>query len=179
MKLIRDFRLLENLTEMEAGLEAPKYHAQDIEDEKKRLKLLSDNPNALVKFHNVAPRVDNPKYKHLNEIQRKRLHKIKYRFGKLLSSSTRSLAPSTFLLHPPSSANNIFLAKYHPPYDYIANNIVESKWFKYTIEFIIYFNLITVLIQTSILTEFRQASDERIPANLNTMLLHKYPSSEV
>ena len=83
MKLIRDFRLLENLTEMEAGLEAPKYHAQDIEDEKKRLKLLSDNPNALVKFHNVAPRVDNPKYKHLNEIQRKRLHKIKYRFGKL------------------------------------------------------------------------------------------------
>ena len=82
MKLIRDFRLLENLTEMEAGLEAPKYHAQDIEDEKKRLKLLSDNPNALVKFHNVAPRVDNPKYKHLNEIQRKRLHKIKYRFGK-------------------------------------------------------------------------------------------------
>ena len=61
----------------------------------------------------------------------------------------------------------------------IANNIVESKWFKYTIEFIIYFNLITVLIQTSILTEFRQASDERIPANLNTMLLHKYPSSEV
>jgi len=150
MKLIRDFRLLENLTEMEAGLEAPKYHAQDIEDEKKRLKLLSDNPNALVKFHNVAPRVDNPKYKHLNEIQRKRLHKIKYRF-----------------------------AKYHPPYDYIANNIVESKWFKYTIEFIIYFNLITVLIQTSILTEFRQASDERIPANLNTMLLYKYPSSEV
>ena len=93
MKLIRDFRLLENLTEMEAGLEAPKYHAQDIEDEKKRLKLLSDNPNALVKFHNVAPRVDNPKYKHLNEIQRKRLHKIKYRFGKLLSSSIHSLAP--------------------------------------------------------------------------------------
>ena len=28
MKLIRDFRLLENITEMEAGLEAPKYHAQ-------------------------------------------------------------------------------------------------------------------------------------------------------
>ena len=94
MKLIRDFRLLENLTEMEAGLEAPKYHAQDIEDEKKRLKLLSDNPNALVKFHNVAPRVDNPKYKHLNEIQRKRLHKIKYRFGKLLSSTISALAPT-------------------------------------------------------------------------------------
>lgn len=93
MKLIRDFRLLENLTEMEAGLEAPKYHAQDIEDEKKRLKLLSDNPNALVKFHNVAPRVDNPKYKHLNEIQRKRLHKIKYRFGELLST-----VPSTLYL---------------------------------------------------------------------------------
>ena len=99
MKLIRDFRLLENLTEMEAGLEAPKYHAQDIEDEKKRLKLLSDNPNALVKFHNVAPRVDNPKYKHLNEIQRKRLHKIKYRFGKLLSSSTRSHARSALYRH--------------------------------------------------------------------------------
>ena len=91
MKLIRDFRLLENLTEMEAGLEAPKYHAQDIEDEKKRLKLLSDNPNALVKFHNVAPRVDNPKYKHLNEIQRKRLHKIKYRFGKFKKCSQLAL----------------------------------------------------------------------------------------
>ena len=61
MKLIRDFRLLENLTEMEAGLEAPKYHAQDIEDENKRSKLLSDNPNALVKFHNVVARIDNPK----------------------------------------------------------------------------------------------------------------------
>ena len=82
MKLIRDFRLLENLTEMEAGLEAPKYHAQDIQDEKKRMKLLTDNPNALVKFHNVVSRVDNPKYKHLNETQRKRLHKIKYRLGK-------------------------------------------------------------------------------------------------
>ena len=96
MKLIRDFRLLENLTEMEAGLEAPKYHAQDIEDEKKRLKLLSDNPNALVKFHNVAPRVDNPKYKHLNEIQRKRLHKIKYRFGEY--SLFDSLPPSFGLI---------------------------------------------------------------------------------
>jgi hypothetical protein len=46
---------------MEAGLEAPKYHAQDIEDENKRSKLLSDNPNALVKFHNVVARIDNPK----------------------------------------------------------------------------------------------------------------------
>ena len=40
MKLIRDFRLLENLTEMEAGLEAPKYHASDVADKAKREKLL-------------------------------------------------------------------------------------------------------------------------------------------
>ena len=88
---------------MEAGLEAPKYHAQDIEDEKKRLKLLSDNPNALVKFHNVAPRVDNPKYKHLNEIQRKRLHKIKYRFGKSISHLFRDVKKKRSMLAPPNS----------------------------------------------------------------------------
>ena len=31
LKLIRDFRILENLTEEEANLEAPKYHAQACE----------------------------------------------------------------------------------------------------------------------------------------------------
>jgi hypothetical protein len=131
MKLIRDFRLLENLTEMEAGLEAPKYHAQDIEDENKRSKLLSDNPNALVKFHNVVARIDNPKYKDLNEIQRKRLRKIKYR-----------------------------LARHHPPMDYIANNVVESKFFKSFINYIIYVNLFTVLFATSITTEFKRPIDK-------------------
>ena len=31
LKLIRDFRILENLTEEEANYEAPKYHAQAYE----------------------------------------------------------------------------------------------------------------------------------------------------
>ena len=137
MKLIRDFRLLESLTELEAELEAPKYHAQDIQDEKKRMKLLSENPNALVKFHNVVVREDNPKYKNLNETQQKRLHRIKYRLG-----------------------------KHHPPLDYIANNIVESKFFKKMIKCIIYFNLWTVLIQTSLLTEFKHSSESKPPAGL-------------
>jgi len=154
MKLIRDFRLLENLTEMEAGLEAPKYHAQDVQDEKKRMKLLTDNPNALVKFHNVTPRVDNPKYEHLNETQRKRLHKIKYR-----------------------------LAAYHPPRDYIANNIVESKFFKRMINCIIYINLFTVLFQTSITTEFKRLSKadptiESVPVDTSYVFFDndKYPT---
>jgi len=140
MKLIRDFRLLENLTEMEAGLEAPKYHAQDVQDEKKRMKLLTDNPNALVKFHNVTPRADNPKYEHLNETQCKRLHKIKYR-----------------------------LARGWPPRDYIANNIVESKRFKRMINCIIYINLFTVLFQTSIVTEYKRLSKgESEPVPIDT-----------
>ena len=137
MKLIRDFRLLESLTELEAELEAPKYHAQDILDEKKRTKLLTENPNALVKFHNVVVREDNPKYKNLNETQKKRLHRIKYR-----------------------------LAKHHPPLDYIANNIVESKFFKKMIRWIIFFNLWTVLYQTSLLTEFKHDPENKPPAGL-------------
>lgn len=106
MKLIRDFRLLENLTEMEAGLEAPKYHASDIADKPKREKLLSDNPNALVKFNTVGRRVQNPKYAHMNEIQSQRLHKIQYRLA------TR------------------------PPIRFLANNVVESKFFKNIIVYI-------------------------------------------
>ncbi|XP_039261696.1 cation channel sperm-associated protein 2-like [Styela clava] len=50
MRLIRDFRLLENLNEMEQGLEAPKYHPADIQDARKRNKILTENPYALVKF---------------------------------------------------------------------------------------------------------------------------------
>ena len=106
MKLIRDFRLLENLTEMEAGLEAPKYHASDITEKPKREKLLSDNPNALVKFNTVSRRIENPKYEKLNEVQSQRLHRIKYRLATI------------------------------PPLKYLANNVVESKKFKRIIKFI-------------------------------------------
>lgn len=54
MRLIRDFRLLENLNEMEQGLEAPKYHPEDIEDPKKINKILIENPYALVKFSPIT-----------------------------------------------------------------------------------------------------------------------------
>ncbi|CAK8695034.1 unnamed protein product [Clavelina lepadiformis] len=54
MRLIRDFRLLENVNEMEQGLEAPKYHPNDIENEHCRNRILSENPYALVKFSPIS-----------------------------------------------------------------------------------------------------------------------------
>ena len=141
MKLIRDFRLLESLTELEAELEAPKYHARDIQDETKRMKLLTENPNALVKFHNVVVREDNPKFKNWNATQQKRMHRIKYRLAKM------------------------------PPLDFIANNIVESNFFKKAIKFIIHVNLWTLLIQTSMLTEFTHSPENKPPAGLSQYLL--------
>ena len=56
MRLIRHFRLLENLNEMEIILETPKYHSGDILDDATRLELLEYNPYALVKFGSVAKR---------------------------------------------------------------------------------------------------------------------------
>ena len=138
MKLIRDFRLLESMNELETEMEPPKYHAQDIEDEKRRTKLLAENPHALVKFNamrNIV-RENNPKYKNWNETQQKRLHRIKYRLAN------------------------------RPPLDFIANNIVESKFFKKMIKFIIHVNLWTILIQTSLLTEFRHSPERKPPAGL-------------
>ena len=113
------------------------------------MKLLCDNPNALVKFHNVVGRTTNPKYEHLNDTQRKRLHQIKYR-----------------------------LAKYQPPMDYIANNIVESKFFKKMINYIIYINLFTVLFQTSLTTEYKLDHTD-VPADINWLILsdESYPAS--
>ena len=113
------------------------------------MKLLCDNPNALVKFHNVVGRTTNPKYEHLNDTQRKRLHQIKYR-----------------------------LAKYQPPMDYIANNIVESKFFKKMINYIIYINLFTVLFQTSLTTEYKLDRTD-VPADINWLILNdeSYPAS--
>ena len=137
MKLIRDFRLLESMNELETEMEPPKYHAQDIEDEKRRTKLLTENPHALVKFHAVRNVVrENPKYKNWNETQQKRLHRIKYRLAK------------------------------KPPLDFIANNIVESKFFKNIIKFMIHVNLWTILIQTSLLTEFRHSPERKPPAGV-------------
>nr|XP_002121116.1 cation channel sperm-associated protein 2-like [Ciona intestinalis] len=73
MRLIRDFRLLENLNEMEQGLEAPKYHPEDIENRKKRNKILSENPYALVKFSPI------PKLLSVVTKQERRFKRIKCR----------------------------------------------------------------------------------------------------
>lgn len=78
MRLIRDFRLLENLNEMEQGLEAPKYHPEDVEDPKNQLKLLRDNPYALVKFSSI------PKFKGTISKQERRWKRIKCRETKYL-----------------------------------------------------------------------------------------------
>ena len=72
----------------------------------KREKLLCDNPNALVKFNTVGRRIQNPKYAHMNSIQSNRLHRIKYRLATI------------------------------PPIRYLANNVVESKFFKNAISYI-------------------------------------------
>ena len=63
--------------------------------------------------------------------------------------------------------------------DYIANNIVESKFFKKMINYIIYFNLITVLLQTSLTTEYKRDQTEPVPADINWILLSSdnYPAS--
>jgi len=53
MKLIHDFRLLENLSEMEQGLEAPKYFPEDLEEREKAERLLEDHPYALVKLQAI------------------------------------------------------------------------------------------------------------------------------
>ena len=50
---------------------------KDIRDEKRRTKLLTDNPQALVKFQNVITREQNPKYADLNDVQQQRLHRVK------------------------------------------------------------------------------------------------------
>ena len=56
MRLIRHFRLLENLNEMEIILETPKYHPIDILDDATRRELLENNPYALVKLNTVSKR---------------------------------------------------------------------------------------------------------------------------
>jgi len=56
MRLIKDFRLLENLDEMEQGWEAPKYHPDDFEDQTKSDKILRENPYSLVRFCQLKKR---------------------------------------------------------------------------------------------------------------------------
>ena len=57
MRLIRHFRLLENLNEMEIILETPKYHPVDILNDAIRLELLEHNPYALVKFASIPRKI--------------------------------------------------------------------------------------------------------------------------
>ena len=57
------------------------------------------------------------------------------------------------------------LAKYFPPMDYIANNIVESKFFKKMINFFVYMNLIAVLFETSVTTEYKRDQTQDVPSD--------------
>lgn len=56
MRLIRHFRLLENLNEMEIILETPKYFPSDLTNESTNVELMEHNPYALVKFSSVPKR---------------------------------------------------------------------------------------------------------------------------
>ena len=56
MRLIRHFRLLENLNEMEIILETPKYFPLDLTDDTTKIDLMEHNPYALVKFSAVPKR---------------------------------------------------------------------------------------------------------------------------
>ena len=49
--------------------------------------------------------------------------------------------------------------------DYIANNIVESKFFKKMINFFVYMNLIAVLFETSVTTEYKRDQTQDVPSD--------------
>merc|ERR1712048_289331 len=68
MKLIKEFRILENLDEMGntiRGLEAPRYYPTDLEIHGRRRELITDHGHALVKFNKI-----NRKHKLISKFDR-------------------------------------------------------------------------------------------------------------